>query len=234
MPIKIENAIILAAGRGSRMRDLTNETPKPLIEVNGKALIDYMVDKLVAYGLKKCVVNVCYLGDKIKAHLLKRTDMAFVFSEEQEALETGGGIQNARHLLGNKPFFALNADPLWTEPDVPCLTQMAEMFEENKMDILLLLWEMEKVFGHTGKGDYFLENKRAKRILKNQPTAPYVYAGAQILCPHLFEQMPQGKYSLNLLYDKAEAKQRLYGVVGAGQWFHVGTPEAHKEAEENL
>lgn len=233
MPAQIGKAMVLAAGRGTRMRSLTDELPKPLIKVKGRPLIDRIVDKIVAYGITQGVVNVCYLGDMIKADLAKRTDIALTFSEEEEALETGGGVKKALQLLGDNPFFVLNSDPLWTE-ERPSLTDMAQAFDEKKDDILLLLWPKERVFGHDGKGDYYLENGRPRRRRPEEDAAPYVYAGAQILNPRIFKDAPDGKFSLNILYDKAEKAGRLSAVVGVGDWYHVGTPEALALAEKRL
>ena len=233
MPVEITKAMVLAAGRGTRMRSLTDELPKPLIKVKGRPLIDRIVDKIVAYGIKQGVVNVCYLGDMIKADLSERTDISLTFSEEEEALETGGGVKKALPLLGDKPFFVLNSDPLWTE-ERPSLADMARAFDETKHDILLLLWPKERVFGHDGKGDYYLENDLPRRRRPDEDSAPYVYAGAQIIAPRIFADAPDGKFSLNLLYDKAQKTGRLAAVVGVGDWYHVGTPEALALAEERV
>ncbi len=233
MPAQIEKAMVLAAGRGTRMRYLTDELPKPLIKVKGRPLIDRIVDKIVAFGIKQGVVNICYLGDMIKADLSKRADIALSFSEEEEALETGGGVKKALPLLGERPFFVLNSDPLWTE-ERPSLAGMAQAFDETKYDILLLLWPKERVFGHDGKGDYYLENGKPRRRRPEEASAPYVYAGAQILNPRIFKDAPDGKFSLNVLYDKAENAGRLAAVTGIGDWYHVGTPEALALAEQRL
>ena len=233
MSAQIEKAMVLAAGRGTRMRSLTDETPKPLIKVKDRPLIDRIVDKIVAFGITQGVVNVCYLGDMIKADLSKRTDISLTFSEEEEALETGGGVKKALPLLGDKPFFGLNSDPLWTE-ERPSLADMAQAFDETKHDILLLFWPKERVFGHDGKGDYYLENGKPRRRRPDEASAPYVYAGAQILNPRIFNDAPDGKFSLNILYDKAEKAGRLAAVVGVGDWYHVGTPEALTLAEERV
>ena len=233
MSVKITNAMVLAAGRGTRMRSLTDERPKPLIKVNGRTLIDRILDKIVAYGINQSVVNTCYLGNLIKEALSERTDISLIFSEEEEALETGGGVKNALPLLGSSPFFVLNSDPLWIE-ESPSLNDMAAAFDETKTDILLLLWPKERVFGHDGKGDYYLENGKIRRRLPEEDSAPYVYAGAQILSPHIFKNVSDRKFSLNLLYNEAEKAGRLTAVIGQGDWYHVGTPEALVLAEQRL
>lgn len=225
--------MILAAGRGTRMRELTDELPKPLISVNGETLIDRIADKIAAFGIKDCVVNLCYLGDKIKADLKRRNDLRFSFSIEETALETGGGVKKALPMLGNDPFFVINADPLWTD-ETPALEKMARTFDAETTDVLLLLWSMDRVFGHDGKGDYFIENGLPRRRHPDEPIAPYVFAGAQILHPRLFKNAPDGKFSLNVLYDAAQKSGRLRAVVGEGDWYHVGTPEALALAQSRL
>lgn len=231
---KITKAMVLAAGRGTRMKSLTDALPKPLISVGGRALIDRVLDKAAAAGVSECVVNLCYLGDKIRSRLEKRNDMNFVFSVEEEALETGGGVKKALPLLGDAPFFVLNSDPLWTEPSVPVLDRLKQAWNPETTDVLLAFWPMERVFGHDGTGDYFIEDGKPRRRTAGETAAPYVFAGAQIIHPRLFDGSPDGKFRLTELYDKAQKAKRLACVVCDGDWFHVGTPEALALAEEKL
>lgn len=234
MPAKINKAMILAAGRGTRMRELTDALPKPLIAVNGRTLIDRIADKIAAQGIRDCVVNVCYLGDKIKANFAKRSDLNFVYSDEESALETGGGVKKALPLLNDSAFFVLNADPAWTERGMPALQKMEQAWNPDLTDALLLLVPMTRVFGHDGTGDYLLDERGKPHRKAAGTTAPYVFAGAQILKKSLFDDSPDGKFSLNVLYDKAEKAGRLSAVVLDGDWYHVGTPEALTIAEQNL
>ena len=236
MPVaKITHAMILAAGRGTRMKHLTDARPKPLIPVAGKPLIDHVLDKAVHAGVREYTVNLCYLGEKIKEHLLKKSGLNFHFSEEENALETGGGVKKALPFLGGGSFFVLNADPLWTEPGRPALERLKEAWNPETMDALLLLQPMTRAFGHDGIGDYFIRDDGTPRR-KESPgmPAPYVFAGAQILNPRLFREAPDGKFPLIRLYDQAEKEGRLACVVHDGDWFHVGTPEATALAEEKL
>lgn len=232
MSEKITKAMVLAAGRGSRMKHLTDVLPKPMIPVANRPLIDRVLDKASAAGVTECIVNLCYLGEKIRMHLAARTDMAFAFSEEEEALETGGGVKKALPMLGSAPFFVLNSDPLWTEPSEPALERLKRAWNPDKTDVLLLLQPMNRVFGHDGTGDYFIENGLPRRRKPEETAAPYVFAGAQILHPRLFDNSPDGKFRLTELYDKAERAGRLACAVHDGDWFHVGTPEATALAEK--
>lgn len=235
MSVKITKAMVLAAGRGTRMRNLSENLPKPLIRVNGKCLIDYVFDKIEMFGITDVVVNVCYLKEQIINHCLNRKgNLRFSFSEEETALETGGGVKKALPLLKDDVFFVINSDPLWTDNHPSALSRMAKDFDEKRHDALLLLQPKEKAFCHDGKGDYLLTNGFPVRKKNPADEAPYIYAGAQILTKRLFNNAPEGKFSLNVLYDIAQKNNRLSCSVHDGDWFHVGTPEARLFTEEKL
>lgn len=234
----ISKAFVLAAGRGVRMGELTDSLPKPLIEVNGKALIDYNFDKLKDVGIKDVTVNVCYKGKMIEEHLAGRTDFNIAFSEEKEALETGGGIKNALHLMGNEAFFVMNSDTLWVDRGFkPAMRQMLDEWDGEKYDILLLLHPMEQIFGDNGRGigNYRLDGQgRPQRNVNKEKGFPYWFTGVSIVHPRVFADSPDGKFSLRDLFDKAEKNGRLGFVVNEGILFHVGVPEAVRETEKKL
>ena len=234
----ISKAFVLAAGRGVRMGELTESLPKPLIEVNGKALIDYNFDKLKDVGIKDVVVNVCYKGEMIEKHLAARTDFNIVFSEEKVALETGGGIKNALHLMGDEAFFVMNSDTLWVDRGFkPAMRQMLDEWDDKKYDILLLLHPMEQIFGDNGKGigNYRLDGQgRLQRNVNKETGFPYWFTGVSIVHPRIFENSPDGRFSLRDLFDKAEKIGRLGYVLNDGILFHVGIPEAVRETEKKL
>lgn len=236
--IKINKAFVLAAGRGVRMGEMTNALPKPLIEVNGKSLIDYNFDKLAELKIFDVVVNVCYKGEMIKQHLSNRPEFNIVFSEEEEALETGGGIKNALHLMGEEAFFVMNSDTLWQDGGFKAgMWQMIDEWDENKYDILLLLHPMDKIKGDDNKGigNYRINEKgRIERNALKEEGFPYWFTGVSIVHPRVFENSPDGKFSLRDLFDKAQNSNRLGYVVNDGLLFHVGIPEAVKQAENVL
>ncbi|ADZ72615.1 Nucleotidyl transferase superfamily [Polymorphum gilvum SL003B-26A1] len=227
------NAMILAAGLGKRMRPITATTPKPLIEVNGKALIDHGIDRLVQAGVKTCVVNVHYLADLVEVHVRHRRDIDVVVSDERDQLlETGGGIRKALPLLGREPFFLLNADTAyWIEGVKPNLEHLIEAWDENRMDALLLIAEVVNSVGYSGRGDFLMDKEGRLTRRPERQMSPFAYAGAAILHPRLFEGGPDGRFSLNVLFDRAIGEGRLYGVQMEGIWLHIGTPEAIREAE---
>lgn len=226
------NAMVLAAGLGLRMRPITLSLPKPLVPVAGRTMLDRVLDHLDRAGAGRKVVNLHWLGETIRSHLDDRRDI--VFSEEPELLETGGGVAKALPLLGAEPFFVCNADIIWTDGAEPALSRLARAFDAARMDALLLLQPVETAFGYDGRGDFHL--RADGTLVRRQPgeTTLLLFAGVQILHPRLFDFHPGGKFSLNLLYDKAMASDRLFGIVHDGGWYHIGTPPALAEAEALL
>ncbi|WP_207142732.1 nucleotidyltransferase family protein [Roseibium aggregatum] len=227
------HAMILAAGYGKRMRPLTATTPKPLIEVNGQALIDHGMDRLATAGVSTCVVNVHYLADLVEVHVRRREDMEIVISDERDRLlETGGGIRKALPLLGDGPFFQLNADTCyWIEGVKPNLEHMIDAWDGSKMDALLLVAETVKAVGYAGRGDFDMAKDGALTRRPERGVTAFAYAGAALLHPRLFEDTPEGPFSMNLLFDRAIENGRLFGVQMEGLWLHIGTPEAIRAAE---
>jgi N-acetyl-alpha-D-muramate 1-phosphate uridylyltransferase len=225
-------AMVLAAGLGTRMRPLTDTKPKPLVQVAGKALIDRVLDKLAAAGVKTAVVNVHYLAEQIERHLAKRKKPKIVISDERGLLlDTGGGVLKALPLLGDTPFFHVNSDTLWLDGETPNLTRLAQSFDAAKMDALLLLAPAKGSIGYGGSGDFSLhaDGHLVARVTGTQ--APLVYAGTAILAPALFQAAPEGAFSLTALFERAAAKGRLHGLRLEGQWMHVGSPDAIAAAE---
>ena len=233
----LDTLMILAAGRGKRMLYLTDDKPKPLVSVLGRTLLDRVVDHAIEYGFRHIVVNTCYKGEMIEKALSDRSDIAPVFSREEEALETGGGVLNALpHLLptGKDGFFVANADPLWVDKTSSVFAQLEKHWEPEKADILIALVPKDHAFGAVHGGDYFIEQGLPRRKNKNEEAAPYLFTGIQILHPRIFNGVEKGVFSLVKLYDKAQAEGRLKAVVYDGDWYHVGTPEALKQTEDIL
>jgi len=223
--------MVLAAGLGLRMRPLTDTRPKPMIEVAGRPLIDWALARLHGAGVEHAVVNLHYLGDQIAAHLKDRTDPHITFTSEDPVLETGGGIEYALDHLGTAPFFACNSDGLWLDGPTNAMTRLAQAWDDDTMDGILLLHDPARAFGYDGDGDFSISSEGlvARRAEEKGPA--YVFTGVQLLHPRLFNDTPGGAYSLNVLYDRALAAGRLYGLVHDGEWFHVGTPQARDETE---
>jgi len=228
----IKRAMVLAAGLGLRLRPITLATPKPLVAVAGRTMLDRALDHLVRAGVEDMVVNTHWLADRVKEHLADRSDIAL--SHEEELLETGGGVAKALPLLGHEPFYVVNSDIIWTDGGTPALTRLAQAWRDQDMDALLLLQPTGTAVGYQGKGDFFINAADIPRRRVDPEVAPLLFSGIQILHPRLFQGCPAGAFSLNRLYDRALAEHRLFGLVHDGGWFHVGTPEALPEVEARL
>jgi MurNAc alpha-1-phosphate uridylyltransferase len=227
-------AMVLAAGLGTRMRPMTLTKPKPLQIVGDRTMLDHALDKLVVAGIERAVVNTFYLAEQIEAHLKIRHDIEIIISRETELLDTGGGIANALHYFDNKPFFSLNADLPWMDTRTPALPRMGEMWDADKMDVLLLLMRTDKARGFEPHGDFAMASDGRVWRRGMNPPRPYVWISAQILKPELFAKPPAKKFSNNHIWNDAEARNRLYGVEHDGTCFHVGTPEDWQIANELL
>ncbi len=228
-------AIVLAAGLGTRMRPYNGHIPKPLVEIGGKSLIDYALDRLADAGVQRAVVNVHHLADAVERHLASRRRPQIVISDERGTLlGTGGGIAKALPQLGDEPFFLVNSDTVWLDGVKPNFARLAEAFDPQAMDALLLLAPTTASIGYTGRGDFaMLPDGRLRRRGENQ-VVPFVYAGAALLAPALFADAPAGAFPLTLLFDRAGLSGRLFGLRLEGLWMHVSTPEAVAAAEAAL
>ena len=224
--------MVLAAGLGTRMRPLTDTMPKPLVPVSGRALIDHVLDRLADAHVAHAVVNVHYLADMLVQHLASRTRPQVVISDERGLLlGTGGGVARALPQLGHAPFLLINSDTIWIDGPQPNLARLAEAFEPAAMDALLLLAPVITSIGYSRRGDFLiLPDGRLERRAE-RAVAPFVYAGAAILTPALFNGAPEGAFSLTRLFDRAEQAGRLHGLRLEGVWMHVGTPDAIALAE---
>lgn len=234
--MSIKTAMILAAGRGTRMRHLTDNQPKPLVKIDGTSLLGHIIQKIKNHGLENIVINTCYKSEMIKEEVSNEKDILISFSDEETALETGGGVKKALSTLnelgGQNGFFVLNADPLWTEPTTPILTQLEQAWDPEKMDILLAIVPIQQAYGDVPDGNYFIENERLRRKRPDEKNIPYLFMGIQIIHPRVFDQSLPETFSLRDLYDQAQENGRLGHIIFDGNWFHVGTPEAVDETEK--
>jgi MurNAc alpha-1-phosphate uridylyltransferase len=227
--------MVMAAGLGTRMRPLTDDRPKPLVMVAGKTLIDHALDRLVAAGVTMAVVNVHYKAEMLKEHLAKRHDLDIIVSEEKDALlGTGGGVVKALPYFNGEPFFIINSDTVWVENVGSALGRMIARWNADEMDALLLLAAMVTALGFEGRGDFNMDGVGHLSRVAERRLSPFAYPGVQIVHPRLFDDAPAGGFSTNRMWDIAIEKGRLYGIRLDGVWFHVGTPDAVREAEHFL
>lgn len=229
----IESAMILAAGFGTRMRPITEHTPKPLIPLAGRPLIDHVLDRLVEAEVKRVVVNTHYKAEMMAAHLEGRRDIAITLSHEPELLDTGGGVKQALPLLGEE-FFVLNSDVFWLNAKVPTLTRLARAWDGSRLDALLLVQRTVTAIGYDGPGDFVVDPLGRIRRRAEREIAPHLYAGIEVLSRRFFDGTPAGAFSLNPLWNRAIEAGRLEALIHDGEWFHVGTPQGLAASEEQL
>ena len=232
---KISRAMVLAAGLGTRMRPLTNDRPKPLVKVRGKALIDHAIDRLVQAGVETIVVNVHYRAEMLKEHLQQRKDVAIHISDETEGLlDSGGGIANVLPFFEGEPFFAHNSDSIWVEGTGHALDKLKSHWNAEEMDALMMLAPTVTSVCYDGRGDFMMDADGRLSRVAEQRVAPFVWSGVQIVHPRLFQNLPGRKFSINPLWDRAIEKGRLFGLRLDGVWMHIDRPEAIAHAEAFL
>lgn len=229
-----DTAMVMAAGLGKRMRPLTATQPKPMVRVSGKPLIDHALDRLADAGVAKAVVNVHYLADALEAHIVGRKSPAITISNERDLLlETGGGMIKAQGHLPD-PFFCLNADNIWLEGPRDAFHDLSRAWDPERMDALLLLVPHTRAANFRGKGDFHMDGLGKLSRRKSGRIAPFIFTGIQLVSHRLLRDPPEGKFSTNILWNRAIEEGRLFGTNFTGLWFEVGTPEAIKPTEAAL
>ncbi len=229
----VDTAMILAAGFGKRLRPLTETTPKPLVPMHGRALIDHVIDRLVAVGIRRVVINLHYKAEVIEEHLASRRDVEMKFSREDDILETGGGVKQALPLLGES-FFVVNSDIIWLDGKVPALERLRRSWNPERFDALLLMQRTTTAIGYDGPGDFIVDPNGAIRRRAEREVAPQLFSGIEIMHRRLFDDAPEGRFSLNLLWDKAILSHRIAAIVHDGEWYLVDTPAGLAATEERF
>lgn len=238
-----QTAMVLAAGLGTRMRPLTDDRPKALVEVGGRALVDHMLDRLAEAGVKRAVVNVHAFAGRLIDHLSRRSGGPALTTiderEHAEPLETGGGIKFARSLLGEAPILVANIDSVWIEdgePPARAIRDLCAGFNPEHMSTRLMLARMERTTGFDGAGDFFMEDdgRLVWRAVKGERGAPWNYMGVHIVDPRAIYAHADTAFALPLLWRPWATEGRLHGAVMEGLWMHVGDPAARDEAEQRL
>ena len=232
----IKTAMVLAAGIGSRMRPLTNDRPKALVEVGGKALIDHVLDRLAAAGVETAVVNIHHFADQMTAHLAQRSHPQIkIVDESAGLLDSGGGIKNALPLLGKDPFFVANIDSLWIDEGVPPLEVMKAAWDPEAMDLLVLLVEKGRGIGFEGPRGFFLDSQgHITHSADETNPAPFANVGVQIMKPDTLKGAPDCAFSILPVWWRLQDEGRIFGVAMDAFWLHVGDPFAKAAAEAKL
>lgn len=236
MAFKLQRGMIMAAGMGLRMRPLTNDRPKPLIEVDGRTLLDHAIDRLKHVGVKHILVNVHYKGEMVIEHVKKRRDVDITIQDERDKLlDTGGALKRALPFFKGEPFFSHNSDSIWLESWGSNLERMAQMWDDRQMDCLMLLATTHSSIGYEGGGDFTMDSEGRLTRRQAPRIAPFAWPGVQIMHPRLIAHAPEADvFSTNKLWDVAISEGRLFGIRLDGKWMHIGTPEAKAEAEAQL
>jgi len=236
--VSVDTAMVLAAGLGTRLRPLTDTRPKALVTVNGKALIDYTLDRLAASGVSRAVVNVHHFADLMEAHLRAREGgPEIIISDERDgALETGGGVVRARPYLGEGPVLVCNIDAVFLpdSADETGFDPLVSGFDPDREDVRLYLVPKHRASGLETAGDFHCDADGRLRRRAPDGQAPYYYAGAHVTRLDIFDGWPEAPFSLNKVWDQALESGRLRGAVFQGDWLHVGDPRGHRAAEARL
>ena len=235
MSPRVTSGMVLSAGLGTRMRPLTDKTPKPLIQVQGRAMLDWALDHLAAAGVEQAVVNVHHHPDQIEAHVASRRNPSVIISDERERLlETGGGTVQALPHLGQDPFFLMNGDAVWRNGTTPALDRLASAWNDEAMDALLLVILSAAANGYDGHGDFNVTTEGFVSRRPEREEAPFVFTGVQLIHPRAFAGFVAEPFSLNRVFDQLLEDNRLHALIHDGDWFHVGTPESIPVTEEAL
>jgi MurNAc alpha-1-phosphate uridylyltransferase len=229
-----DTAVILSAGLGTRMRPLTEHTPKPLLPLGGRPILAHTLERLFEAGVKRIIVNAHYLAGQIEAFCAPYPNVTV--THEGTLQDTGGAItaMRAKNLLPERPFYIVNGDTYWVDGPAPTLPRMERAFDTAKTDVVLLLARGAGAVAETGQGDFIWPREGALRRRAEREVAPYIYAGVQLVSPALFTASPSEPFSMNLLWDRALVAGRCTAIVHDGVWFHLSTPEDHARAQATL
>ena len=218
-----DKAFILAAGLGTRLRPYTDNTPKPLVKVNGKTLLDRTLDHLSQSNITNVTLNTHYLANQINNCLNARPEFQSHITFEEELLDTGGGIKNTLQNFDDA-FYVLSGDGLWSNGQNNTLQIMADTWNEEIMDILILLQPVSTMSLTKGIGDYHI-NDGGMPIRAADKSGDYMFTSMRINHPRIFENTPDGAFSYLDLMDKAQNEGRLHAIIHQGDWHHISTPE---------
>ena len=225
--------MVLAAGLGTRLRPVTDTIPKPLIEINGRTLLDHAIDRLALVGVERVVVNVHYKAAMVAAQLARRDHPRIEISHETELLDTGGGVARALPSLDDV-FFVVNSDLLWLDGQDRTLQRLATAFDPERMDAILLLQRTVTAVGYEGSGDYLIDASGYPHRRGEREIAPFLFAGLQLLHSRAFAGISDRVFSLVRIFDRAEEAGRLQAIVHDGEWYHIGTPQGLAATRERL
>lgn len=235
MASELDTAMVLAAGLGTRMRPLTDDRPKPLVKLSGQTLLDRVLDRLSQAEFSRAIVNVHYRAELIEEALQERSSPLVEISDERDVLlDTGGGVARALPLIDRDSFLIHNSDSVWVEGVSDNLDRMRDFWDPETMDCLMLLALSGTSIGFDGSGDFVMAPSGRLQRRPEREQAPFVFTGVSIAHKRMFANPPEVPFSLNVLWDRAIERDRLFGIRLDGFWMHVGTPDALSESEHAL
>jgi MurNAc alpha-1-phosphate uridylyltransferase len=216
------------------MRPLTLTTPKPLLPLAGQPILAHTISRLQAAGVSRIIVNAHHLAEQIAEFLTAYPQI--ILSQETELLETGGAIlaMQTKRLLPDTPFYVINGDAFWVDGPTDTLGRLAHAFNPQQQDAILLLARAAGAVAETGQGDFLWPRDGSLKRREERDVAPYLYAGVQLVSPALFKAAPEPPFSMNVLWDRAIAEERLGAIVHDGVWFHLSTPDDLERADAVL
>ena len=230
----INQALILAAGLGTRMRPITDTIPKPMVQVLGQSLITRIIDQLYHASIKKIVINLFYKGEILQKHVEEYgqnnfPDIELQFVIEDELHEVWGSVKKSLPHMNNQPFFLVNGDNYWIDRDENIFDLLRSKWQKSGMNALLLLYPKEQAIGYEGKGDFDLYQD-GRVVFPKTESLPFVYMGVQIISPEFLQQEKLEKANIFNIYVRFNYSD-IYATIYSGYWFHIGTPESITETE---
>lgn len=221
----INTCMILAAGKGTRLRPYTDNVPKPMVDVADKPAIEHVLHNLQGQGITKLVINTCYKAGSLEQYLKNAPfEGDIIISREPECLETGGGIKFALPHLGSNPFLVINSDAMWREDINPLLPALCSNFNMQNMDALLALVPKKKTASFRMEGGDFSQREGGSIYWpENRADADWVYMGVHVTHPAFIAFDKERRFSLTKPWRDAEAVKRLYGYAYKGDWVDMGS-----------
>ena len=224
--MNIKHAMILAAGLGTRMRPLTLDTPKPLIRVGSKSLLERSINLLENHGVEKIIINVHHLGDQIEKFILniKSKIKIDISNEKNLLLDTGGGVKEGTKIFDKNPFFVLNPDTLWLSNYLDEMKSLEKIFFENKKPSLLLV-NKKLSFDTSFKGDFNLKDNIVSKDIENN----FIFTGLQLIDRNCFNMINKKVFSMNEVWDKLIDENNLYGFESRQKFYHLNTENTYNK-----
>ncbi len=232
----VDTAMIMAAGKGTRMMPLTADRPKPLVEVAGVKLLDHVLDHLRDAGVGKVVINAHYRAAQVEGHMAENAaDFEVEISDERDLLlDTGGGLVRALPLIADNPFLCVNADNWWTDEGENAFARLMQTWNGDAMDVLMLVVPYAAANNTQGQGDFDMDADGRLSRRKPAEQGAFVWTGIQMLAKRLIVDPPSEVFSTNIFWDRAIAEGRCFGLAHRGLWFDVGYPAAIAATEKKL